>query len=195
MRKKGLTFYCTMLLTFCQDLLRKSRLLGVGLKVQIAFFALLASLGGRFCVVQAISPNQSAAIVEHCDTIKDELKKVQKEDARVRVYLGGYYETILTKFITPLNVRLVENNLSSAGLVENQNNFAGTKTLFANDFIAYQQGLEELVGLDCRQEPEKFYDKLTTVRQKRKIMVQDVLKMRNLISEHVRLVEGLRGKV
>lgn len=195
MRKKGLTFYCAILLTFCQDLLRKSRLLGVGLKVQIAFFALLASLGGQFCAVQAISPNQSAAIVEHCDTIKDELKKVQKEDARVRVYLGGYYETILTKFITPLNVRLVENNLSSAGLVENQNNFAGTKTLFANDFIAYQQGLEELVGLDCRQEPEKFYDKLTTVRQKRKIMVQDVLKMRNLISEHVRLVEGLRGKV
>ena len=195
MRKKGLTFYCAILLTFCQDLLRKSRLLGVGLKVQIAFFALLASLGGRFCAVQAISPNQSAAIVEHCDTIKDELKKVQKEDARVRVYLGGYYETILTKFITPLNVRLVENNLSSAGLVENQNNFAGTKTLFTNDFIAYQQGLEELVGLDCRQEPEKFYDKLTTVRQKRKIMVQDVLKMRNLISEHVRLVEGLRGKV
>lgn len=195
MRKKGLTFYCTILLTFCQDLLRKSCLLGVGLKVKIAFFALLASLGGQFCAVQAISPNQGAAIVEHCDTIKDELKKVQKEDARVRVYLGGYYETILTKFITPLNVRLVENNLSSAGLVENQNNFAGTKTLFANDFIAYQQGLEELVGLDCRQEPEKFYDKLTTVRQKRKIMVQDVLKMRNLISEHVRLVEGLRGKV
>ena len=195
MRKKGLTFYCAILLTFCQDLLRKSRLLGVGLKVQIAFFALLASLGGQFCAVQAISPNQSAVIVEHCDTIKDDLKKVQKEDARVRVYLGGYYETILTKFITPLNVRLVENNLSSAGLVENQNNFAGTKTLFANDFIAYQQGLEELVGLDCRQEPEKFYDKLTTVRQKRKIMVQDVLKMRNLISEHVRLVEGLRGKV
>ena len=195
MRKKGLTFYCTILFMFCQDLLRKSRLLGVGLKVQIAFFALLVSLSGQFCVVQAIGPDQSAAIVEHCDTIKDDLKKVQKEDARARVYLGGYYETILTKFITPLNVRLVENNLSSAGLVENQNNFAETKTLFSNDYITYQQGLEELVGMDCKQEPEKFYDKLTKVRQKRKIMVQDVLKMRNLISEHMRLVEGLKGKV
>ena len=90
---------------------------------------------------------------------------------------------------------MVENNLSSAGLVENQNNFAETKTLFSNDYITYQQGLEELVGMDCKQEPEKFYDKLTTVRQKRKIMVQDVLKMRNLISEHMRLVEGLKGKV
>ena len=195
MKKKGLTFYCIILLMFCQDLLRKSRLLGVGLKVQIAFFALLVSLSGQFCVVQAIGPDQSAAIAEHCDMIKDDLKKVQKEDARARVYLGGYYETILTKFVTPLNVRLVENNLSSAGLVENQNNFAGAKTLFSNDYITYQQGLEELVGMDCKQEPEKFYDKLTTVRQKRKIMVQDVLKMRNLISEHVRLVEGLKGKV
>ena len=166
---------------FCQGLLRKFCLLGVSLKVKIAFFALLVSLSGQFCAVQAIGPDQSAAIAEHCDTIKDDLKKVQKEDARARVYLGGYYETILTKFITPLNVRLVENNLSSAGLVENQNNFAGAKTLFSNDYITYQQGLEELVGMDCKQEPEKFYDKLTTVRQKRKIMVQDVLKMRNLI--------------
>ena len=145
--------------------------------------------------VNAISDSQKSAIEKNCETIRDDLKKVQKEDARARVYLGGYYETILTKFITPLNVRLVENNLSSAGLVENQNNFAGAKTLFSNDYITYQQGLEELVGMDCKQEPEKFYDKLTTVRQKRKIMVQDVLKMRNLISEHMRLVEGLKGKV
>ena len=145
--------------------------------------------------VNAISDSQKSAIEKNCETIRDDLKKVQKEDARARVYLGGYYETILTKFVTPLNVRLVENNLSSAGLVENQNNFAGAKTLFSNDYITYQQGLEELVGMDCKQEPEKFYDKLTKVRQKRKIMVQDVLKMRNLISEHMRLVEGLKGKV
>lgn len=145
--------------------------------------------------VMAITESQSASIMKSCDMIKDDLKKVQKEDARVRVYLGGYYETILSKFIMPLNVRLVENNLSSAGLVENQNKFAETKTTFASDFIAYQQGLEELVGIDCKQKPEDFYDKLVIVRQKRKIMVQDVLKIRSLISEHVRLVEGLKGKV
>lgn len=145
--------------------------------------------------VSAISEIQSEAIVGRCDTIKDDLKKVQKEDARARVYLGGYYETILSKFIMPLNVRLVENNLSSAGLVENQNKFAETKTTFASDFIGYQQGLEELVGIDCKQKPEEFYDKLVVVRQKRKIMVQDVLKMRSLMSEHVKLVEGLKGKI
>ncbi len=168
MKKNGISFYCIIFFLFCQ--------------------VFVSNVG-------AITEAQNTAIVGHCDTIKDDLKKVQKEDARVRVYLGGYYETILSKFIVPLNVRLVENSLSSAGLVENQNKFAEAKTTFASDFIAYQQGLEELVGVDCKQKPEEFYDKLVTVRQKRKIMVQDVLKMRSLISEHVRLVENLKGKV
>lgn len=167
MRKKRLIFYCITLMLICQY-----------------------PTG-----VMAISEVQSEAITEKCDVIRDNLRKVQKEDAKARVYLGGYYDAILTKFITPLNVRLVENNLSSAGLVENQNDFAETKTLFANDFVKYQQELEELVGMDCEKEPEKFYDKLVIVRQKRKIMAQDVLKMRSLISEHIKLVTDLEGKV
>lgn len=145
--------------------------------------------------VGATTDKQSEAIVKKCDMIRDDLKKVQKEDARVRVYLGGHYETILSKYITPLNVRLVENNLSSAGFVENQNKFASSRATFSSDFIVYQQGLEELVGIDCKTEPEKFYDKLVVVRQKRKMMVQDVLKMRDLVSEHVKLVTELRSKV
>ena len=171
MRKKGISFYYIIFLIFLQVLF-------VGASN-----------------VMAITEAQNTSITKNCDTIKDDLKKIQKEDARVRVYLGGYYETILSKFITPLNVRLVENNLSSAGLVENQNKFAEAKKTFVNDFVVYQQGLEELVGIDCKQKPEEFYDKLELVRQKRKVMVQDTLKIRNLASEHARLVEGLKGKV
>lgn len=143
----------------------------------------------------AIEENQSKVIVERCDAIKEDLKKVQKEDARVRVYLGGYYETIVTKFIIPLNVRLVENNLSSAGLVENQNDFVEARTVFANDFISYQQVLEDLVGMDCKDDPSRFYDKLKITQQKRKVMSQDVLKIRSLISEHIKLVDNLKGRL
>lgn len=171
MNKKGKSFYYIILLMFFQ-----------------VFVVFTPS-------AMAITKEQETAIVSKCSTIKDDLRKVQKDDARTRVYLGGYYETILTKFITPLNVRLVENNLSSAGLVENQNDFAEARTIFMNDFIAYQQGLEELVGMDCKTEPGKFYDKLTVVQQKRKVMVQDVLKLRNLISEHVKLVTNLKRKL
>lgn len=142
-----------------------------------------------------ISESQKSAIVSRCSSIKDILREVQREDAKIRVALGGYYETILTKFIVPLNVRLVENNLSSAGLVENQNDFAKTRTVFSNDFIGYQKELEEVVGMDCKTEPEKFYEKLEKVRQKRKIMNQDTLKMRSLLSGHIKNVGELMGEV
>lgn len=145
--------------------------------------------------VSAASEEQENAIKERCDDIKDDLKKVQKSDARARVHLGGKYETILTKFIVPLNVKLVEVNLSTPELVENQNNFVEAKTLFNDDYISYQQKLEELVATDCEKEPGDFYEKLVKVRQKRKTMEQDVMRIRTLITQHVNLVNGLKGKV
>lgn len=155
----------------------------------------LQLLGANLASAVEVTSEQSAAVVSHCDTIREDLKRIQKEDARVRVYMGGYYEAILTKFITPLNVRLVENNLSSAGLVENQNSFVDTRALFVSDFVSYQQGLEELVGMDCKEKPGEFYKELQIVRQKRKIVSQDVLKMRSLISEHIKLVNNLKGRL
>ena len=145
--------------------------------------------------VSAISDKQKSVISEHCDAMKDDLRSAQKIDSRTRVYLGGYYETILTKYITPLNVRLVENNLSTASLVENQNKFAEAKTSFVNDFISYQQDLEALVNTNCKSNPEEFYDKLVKVRQKRKTVEQETAKIRNLLTNHIKLVTGLKEKM
>ena len=142
-----------------------------------------------------ISEAGKQAIKERCDIIRDNLKSVQKTDSRTRVYLGAHYETILTKFVVPLNVRLVENCLSNAELVENQNGLTEARKLFADDFVNYQQGLEELVGMDCKTEPEKFYEQLEKVRSRRKTVEQDTLKIRNLVSKHLKLAGDLRGKL
>ena len=145
--------------------------------------------------VAAISDEQKATIVKYCDDVKSELRLVQRDDAKSRVHLGTYYDKIMSNYVTPLNVKLVENNLSNAGFIDNQNDLAKTKNTFANDFTKYQQMLEELVAMDCKNEPEKFYDELIDVRQRRKTMEQDVLKMRRLISEHISLVENVRSKL
>lgn len=145
--------------------------------------------------VSAISGVQKSSIVDNCSEIREILKNIQKSDSRARVFFGRNYELILTKYIMPLNVRLLESNLSSVGLVENQNEFAKQKNIFSQDFINYQQILEELVAMDCKKEPEAFYEKLTTVRKKRQTVEQDVLKMRNLFSEHLKLVRDLEGKI
>lgn len=138
-----------------------------------------------------ITAEQKTVIVDHCDAMKDSLKSLQRTDSRARVYLGRYYETILTNFITPLNIRLVENNVSDSKLLDNQTNFATRRTDFNNDYISYQQSLEELVNVDCKVEPEKFYEKLVTTREKRKIVKKDVTKMRELTDEQKKLVEAL----
>lgn len=143
----------------------------------------------------AFSKTQEAAIVDHCEAIKDDLRKVQKSDARARVYLGGKYETILNKFVMPLNVRLVENNLSKTGLIESQNTIANMKAKFSEDYVDYQQRLEELVMMDCKSEPEEFYNKLGRVRQKRKAVEQDMQKIASALEKYVALVKELKGSL
>ena len=134
--------------------------------------------------VGAISKTQETAISDHCDAMREDLKNVQRADARARVYIGGRYETILTKFVVPMNLWLVEKNMSRADLIESQNAISEAKTSFVNDYVDYQQGLEQLVALDCKNEPEKFYDKLVRVRQKRKKVEQDMQKMAKNLDEY-----------
>ena len=166
MKKKALILYYIILMLFCPAL-------NVG----------------------AVPKAEVALVSDRCESIINSLKKLQKTDAKTRVYLGSYYEKILTNFITPLNVRLVENSLSNADLVENQNDFAETRQLFSSDFINYQRALEELVGMNCKEDSDTFYNKLVIVRQKRKIMEQDTLKMREIISQHIKMVNSLKGKL
>ncbi len=155
-----------------------------------------AVLGLFFCFntvnVMAISEEQRNKIINNCDRIVDSLKNIQKSDAKTRVFLGSHYETILSKYMTSLNIRLVENNLSKSSLIENQNELAKAKDSFSTIFVDYQKDLEELITIDCHTEPEKFYEKLTLVRVKRKSAALNVSKMRELTEKNLRLVKELK---
>ena len=142
--------------------------------------------------VSAISEEQKVAIVENCDMIRDNLKNVQRIDARTRTFLGSHFETILSKFIMPLNMRLLENNLSDVDLIENQNELAAAKAVFGESFISYQQELENLVLMNCKTEPERFYEKLEIVREKRKVVNTNVAKMKELVAKNLSLVIKLK---
>ncbi|MBQ2695125.1 hypothetical protein IJG04_00590 [Candidatus Saccharibacteria bacterium] len=142
-----------------------------------------------------LTSKQKAMIIDNCASIKESLQVTQRNDARARVYLGRYYETILTDFITPLNLRLVENNISNAGLIENQSSFATQRTAFINDYIGYQQGLEDLVAIDCKAEPDRFYNRLEKVRELRAKVKKDTTKLRSLITEHSKLVKEQEAKL
>ena len=143
----------------------------------------------------ALTPDQEGAISVHCESIRQTLKTVQHEDSRTRVYLGGYYETILNKFMVPLNLRLVKNNLVDANLTANQATFSTNKINFNDDFIDYQKSLDELIAIDCKNNPTDFYDKLILVREKRSIMRQDVQALQDDITAHIGFVGALKGQL
>ena len=93
-----------------------------------------------------ISETKKKAIATNCESIKEKLNDLQHEDAKARVYLGRYYETIQSKFITPLNVRLVENTLSSDSFVTNQNKFNKQRSNYMVEFIESQKALDDLIA-------------------------------------------------
>lgn len=134
-------------------------------------------------------------VADNCDSIKTNLRGIQKSDARARVYLGAYYEKILTKYMTALNVKLVENNTPNTDLIESQNKYAAAKTNFVEDYIVYQKMLEELLTVDCKSEPKKFYEDLVSVRKKQSVIVKDAAKLSNLLTEHKELVKKLEAKL
>lgn len=174
-KKRCLSFYYIILFVFLQ------------------VFGLFSGVVNTFAEGEsALSETQKNTIVDHCDAIRDNLKSLQRADSRTRVYLGRYYETILTSFITPLNIRLVENNISNTNLIDNQTKFVAKRSAFVNDYIVYQQELENLVNTNCRTEPEKFYQNLVTAREKRAVVNRDVVRLRQMTGDQVKLVEELK---
>ena len=181
MKKLGLVFCCAALMFICQPL------------VSLAH----AEDGSTSDEAQetTLSDAQKTAITAHCTAIKDSLKMLQKDDSHARVYLGGYYEKIISKYVTPLNTRLVENSLSTPELVENQNKLTAAKATFVSDFVDYQRELENLINTNCESDPENFYANLEKTRAKRKTVASDVEKTRKLVDSHVSLVTTLKEKL
>lgn len=172
MKKKALSSYCIILMLFCQVLLCCG-------------------------IVNALSDNGSSFISNNCEQIRQALRNVQHSDSRTRVYIGGYYEKFISKYITPLNVRLTRNNITGSPapeLMSNQAAFATAQANFKDDFIDYQKELEELISFDCGN-AQGFYAQLGTVREKRQTMVFDIAKVAELTKKHLELARQLRGQL
>ncbi len=161
------------------------------------FCALGGMAGGAYAdEEQPEIPEEKLKLVsENCDSIKTNLRGIQKNDARARVYMGAYYEKILTKYMTALNVKLVENNTPDTSLIESQNKYASAKASFAEDYITYQKKLEDLLSVDCKNDSKEFYEELMSVRKKQSIIVKDAKKLSNLLTEHKELVKKLEAKL
>lgn len=139
-----------------------------------------------------LSDDQKGVISQNCNSIKSSLKSLQKSDSRVRVLLGTSYQTILTNFLTPLNLRLVKDNHPSSALSTIQTDMAAERNVFQDQFIKYSQHLEELIASDCQKSPEDFYAKLKATRTQREVLNRSATRLKSLIDKHLLAVTELK---
>lgn len=139
-----------------------------------------------------LSDEQIGAISQNCSTIKQSLEQLQYADSRTRTYLGSIYETLANKFITPLNLRLVKNNLSTLPV---QAEFMATQTKFKDAYTDYMKVLGETIATDCKNEPENFYQKLEMARTRRATLKEWTDKLDELTGEQYQDVQKLIKEV
>ena len=151
----------------------------------------LLSIPG-FATNAKLNEKQSASITSICNTIRQDLKNLQRTDARARTYFGSIYETISSKYLKPLNIRIVNNDSSNPTLLKLQSDLAEARTTFSEDYIKYSKSLEELVNIDCRVDPTGFYDLYVSTREKRAIVSSDIKALNNILNSVVKSTEKLK---
>lgn len=140
--------------------------------------------------VSALTEAQQGAISQNCSTIQQSLSRLQKVDSRTRTYLGTTYETLANKFITPLNLRLVKNNLPTLSTI--QSDFISEQAKFKENYTNYMRELEALIATDCKNNPTEFYSKLELVRDKRSDLRSSALNMSKIATEQYKTVVKLK---
>lgn len=143
--------------------------------------------------VSALNERQTSAISQNCPTIKQSLVQLQKVDSKTRTYLGTTYETLVNKFITPLNLRLVKNNRPTLSSI--QSKFTDEQTHFKDEYTTYMRELEELIAIDCQNSPQDFYKKLETVRKKRAELRETTTKLSKYANEQYSAVKKLQEEL
>ena len=142
-----------------------------------------------------LNADQTGAIVQNCATTKQSLRTLQRTDARARSYLGSAYENLLSNYISPLNLRLINSNQPNANLTNIHSKILETRQEFNSRYTSYSQALEELISSDCQNHPDEFYDKLVNTRKKRAELSSTTTALRNLFSEHLAEVRMLRNNL
>lgn len=168
-----------------------------GIKYAAFIFALILVFSPSATAIdhRELSEEEVGIVSQNCSSIKVRLQRVQKDDARNRVFLGSQYETIASKLMLNLNLRLVKNGMASASLAEQQTTFMSERDRFKNDFIGYSQEFENLLNMNCKDEPEKFYRQLELVRAKRADVDASMQRLKSIISLHYESVTDLRNNL
>ncbi|MDO4759178.1 MAG: hypothetical protein Q4A30_00085 [Candidatus Saccharibacteria bacterium] len=139
-----------------------------------------------------LSDIKKGAISQNCATIRQSLKNLQKTDSSTRIYLGATYQSIISNFLAPLNLRLIKDNEPHPNFASAHSNLILIKEEFNQSFIKYSQQLEELIATDCKSHPEEFYQRLQSTRKHRAELSRITERLKQLANQHLLDIQALK---
>lgn len=136
----------------------------------LVFLALALAGFGLVADAQAetyVSPEKIDLIKTHCTENQATLNTLHQNDTFLRTNRGDVYRTVNDKLMLPFNQRLAANQLDGGQLITTAATFKAAYARFFDSYISYDNALVEVLKIDCKEKPEKFYTALTNAREKR----------------------------
>ncbi len=132
----------------------------------------------------ALSSSQIELISAYCTEAKGHLERLHSADALQRVNLGQRYENISTKLMAPLNSRIALAGHDGLDLTKTAIEFNQELTNFRKIYLKYDNQINDIIHMDCKDQPVEFYQQLEESREKRQELSDSVDKLGELIERY-----------
>jgi predicted nucleic acid-binding Zn-ribbon protein len=150
----------------------------------------LAGAGLAMAADTPLDEAKKAAVVANCSNAQSTLQSINRSDITTRVNRGRSYDQALKLFYA-MNARLASNNITEPRLAEITKNFEDELNSFRSQYNDYNDRLKNTTDIDCRQEPQQFYDVLGQARDRRSAVHGSIVKLNNLIGDYQNTIKGL----
>jgi len=129
-------------------------------------------------------------IRSNCIDAQATLYRLHASDALQRVNQGQLYESISTKLMAPFDSRVALARLDGATLVSLATTYDQQLTAFRTNYQLYEEGMSNLLAMNCTNQPVAFYDAVADVRTKRQAVHDNVVSLQKTIQDYQNAFES-----
>jgi chromosome segregation ATPase len=141
-----------------------------------------------------LTDQQIVSIRLGCTSALQGIKQVQETEAASRVNRGRAYERTL-RLLSALNSRVALSKLDAPVLTSTTARIQQRLTDFQEHYIDYANKMDDVLGTKCTEAPVTFYDKLTTAREARARIAEDINEVDALLDQYQTAVNELKTTI
>lgn len=142
-----------------------------------------------------LSPEHRSHIVANCATIKSTLTRIHTNDGPTYVNRNQTYFSISDKLIARFNGRLALSSYDMTQFSRLARDYNAALSSFRIIFGRYDDSMKDLLKIDCKKQPQEFYDAVLAARERRNELHEAVARINTMIDQYGQAVTALDGEL